>query len=398
MQRLTNEMNFAESTFVLPAETPGTDIRMRIFTPAREMPMAGHPTVGTTFALAHERRDRAGSRALGVRLEHRPDAGGAELEGRRAATWRGWIRARRHFRPPGTPGRGRCSTPSAPIAPRGRPPGWPVEEASCGAAFFYVPLATRAAVDACEPDGAAMRRLQSAFAGAHVGVFVFSAEPGGDGATVYSRMFAPEAGVVEDPATGSASGPLGGYLVRHGIVPPSPGVDIVSAQGVKMGRPSRLHVRVEALDAGGGHPRARRRAGRAGGRGHVDVVNVTASSRRHLDAVKSLRSLEESAASPDRLRDRAGDISGREALDGPAGAVAAVAQAIVQPVGAALPELHRRRRDDVAAPVRRPRHVAAGNRAAASASRRSSTARPGMTRLCGDAQAPSRLSSGRDAK
>ncbi len=54
MQRLTNEMNFAESTFVLPAETAGTDIRMRIFTPAREMPMAGHPTVGTTFALADQ--------------------------------------------------------------------------------------------------------------------------------------------------------------------------------------------------------------------------------------------------------------------------------------------------------------------------------------------------------
>ena len=54
MQRLTNEMNFAESTFLLPAEIAGTDIRMRIFTPAREMPMAGHPTVGTTFALAHD--------------------------------------------------------------------------------------------------------------------------------------------------------------------------------------------------------------------------------------------------------------------------------------------------------------------------------------------------------
>ena len=74
----------------------------------------------------------------------------------------------------------------------------------------------------------------------------FSVEPGADGATVYSRMFAPEAGVVEDPATGGASGPLGGYLVRHGLVAPSAAGDIVSAQGVKMGRPSRLRVRVEA--------------------------------------------------------------------------------------------------------------------------------------------------------
>jgi trans-2,3-dihydro-3-hydroxyanthranilate isomerase len=109
-----------------------------------------------------------------------------------------------------------------------------------------VPLATRAAVDACDPDGAKMRRLTSAFPGNSIGVFVFSAEPGDDGATVYSRMFAPEAGVVEDPATGGASGPLGGYLVRHGLVPLSAADDIVSAQGVKMGRPSRIRVRVEA--------------------------------------------------------------------------------------------------------------------------------------------------------
>ena len=85
----------------------------------------------------------------------------------------------------------------------------------------------------------------SAFAGAHVGVFVFSAEPGPDGATVYSRMFAPEAGVVEDPATGGASGPLGGYLVRHGVVPLAGAGTIVSAQGVKMGRPSRLLAQME---------------------------------------------------------------------------------------------------------------------------------------------------------
>ena len=54
MQAITREMNFSECTFVLPAETPGTDVRMRIFTPGSELPMAGHPTIGTTFALAHE--------------------------------------------------------------------------------------------------------------------------------------------------------------------------------------------------------------------------------------------------------------------------------------------------------------------------------------------------------
>jgi trans-2,3-dihydro-3-hydroxyanthranilate isomerase len=74
------------------------------------------------------------------------------------------------------------------------------------------------------------------------GVFVFSPEAGADGATVYSRMI----GAMEDPATGSASGPLGCYLVRYGIVPPDKAGAIVSAQGVKMNRPSRVHIRIDA--------------------------------------------------------------------------------------------------------------------------------------------------------
>ncbi|MBP7778157.1 MAG: PhzF family phenazine biosynthesis protein [Acidobacteria bacterium] len=244
MQTLTNEMNFAESTFVLPAEAADTDVRMRIFTPAREMPMAGHPTIGTTFALASLGVIPRGRARWVFGLNVGPTAVALEWgdDGLTAA----WMdQGRPEFRQTGAPGG------DVVAAINGDPAAWaatglPVEEASCGAPFFYVPLSTRAAVDACHPDSAKMRRLQSAFPEGHVGVFVFTAEPGPDGATVYSRMFAPEAGVVEDPATGGASGPLGGYLVRHGIVPVAAGQSIVSAQGVKMGRPSRLHVRVEA--------------------------------------------------------------------------------------------------------------------------------------------------------
>jgi len=244
MQTITNEMNFAESTFVLPAEAEGTDIRMRIFTPAREMPMAGHPTIGTTFALASLGVIPPGRArwVFGLNVGPTPVALEWGGDGLRMA----WMdQGRPEFRPSGVPGADVVAAING-DADAWAATGLPVEEASCGAAFFYVPLATRAAVDACDPDGARVRRLASAFAGAHVGVFVFSAEPGPDGATVYSRMFAPEAGVVEDPATGGASGPLGGYLVRHGVVPLSAADAIVSAQGVKMGRPSRIHVRVEA--------------------------------------------------------------------------------------------------------------------------------------------------------
>lgn len=244
MQTLTNEMNFAESTFVLPAEAAGTDVRMRIFTPAREMPMAGHPTIGTTFALAALGVIPHGASrwVFGLNVGPTPVALEWGTEGLATA----WMdQGTPVFRAPGTPGVAVVDAVNGDQAAWAAT-GLPVEEASCGAPFFYVPFATRAAVDACDPDGAKMRRLRSAFPEGHVGVFVFSVEPGADGATVYSRMFAPEAGVVEDPATGGASGPLGGYLVRHGLVPPSAAHDIVSAQGVKMGRPSRLRVRVEA--------------------------------------------------------------------------------------------------------------------------------------------------------
>jgi len=249
MQRLTQEMNFAESTFLLPAESSETDIRMRIFTPAREMPMAGHPTVGTTFALADRGDIAAGRERWVFGLNIGPTAVALEWAGDRLET--AWMdQGRPEFRAPVAPVDAVLAAINADRA-AWQGTGWPIEEGSCGNAFVYVPLATRAAVDACEPDIAAMRRIRSAFPGGHVGVFVFSAEGGGDGAAVYCRMFAPDAGVVEDPATGSAGGPLGGYLARHGVVATATDSDIVSAQGVKMGRPSRLRIRVQSSPTGG---------------------------------------------------------------------------------------------------------------------------------------------------
>ena len=115
---------------------------------------------------------------------------------------------------------------------------------SCGVPFLFVPLTTRSAV-----DSAAMNReaLDGLFAAAKTdahGVFLFSTEVRGERATAYSRMFAPEIGVTEDPATGIASGPLGCYLVRHGLVPAGKADAMLSLQGVKMGRPSHVHISI----------------------------------------------------------------------------------------------------------------------------------------------------------
>ncbi|MBE3134722.1 MAG: PhzF family phenazine biosynthesis protein, partial [Acidobacteria bacterium] len=120
---------------------------------------------------------------------------------------------------------------------------------SCGVPFLMVPLATRAAVDAAGLDRGGLGRLCQVLGVASVEVFLFSTEPAGDDATAYSRMFAPGLGVSEDPATGAASGPLGCYLVRHGLVAPGDAERIVSLQGVQMGRPSRIHIAIEGTAA-----------------------------------------------------------------------------------------------------------------------------------------------------
>jgi len=242
MQALAREMNFSESTFILPPESPGTDVRMRIFTPGLELPMAGHPTIGSTFALAHLGVIPTGRDAFVFGLGVGPTR--VEL------AWRGdqlsfaWMDQRPpEFRPPASPATdiiGAAGVDPGAVAATGLP----VEEISCGTAFIFVPVATRAAVDAAEPDIARMKGLKSAFPGGHTAVFVFSTEPVDPAVTVYSRMFAPGFGVAEDPATGGASGPLGSYLVKHGLVPRERTGDMVSLQGVKMGRPSRIHMRI----------------------------------------------------------------------------------------------------------------------------------------------------------
>jgi trans-2,3-dihydro-3-hydroxyanthranilate isomerase len=242
MQAITREMNFSECTFLLPAEVPGTDVRMRIFTPGAELPMAGHPTIGTTFALAHEGVIAAGRERWVFGLGVGPTP--VELtwsDGKLSFAWM-------DQRPPEY--REPASSRVEIIRAAGVDPdavdstGLPVEEISCGAAFSFIPVRTRAAVDAAEPDTAALRRLKSAFPGGHVGVFLFSTEPVDPSVVAYSRMFAPSQGIVEDPATGGASGPLGSYLVKHGLVDRDQAQDMVSLQGVAMGRPSRIHMRI----------------------------------------------------------------------------------------------------------------------------------------------------------
>ena len=247
MQAVAREMNCSETTFLVPPSRPDCVARVRIFTPAREIPFAGHPTIGTAWVLATEKRLPHGT----ARFNLEEGIGPVEvmLEGDPARPSLLWMRhGGARFGPELTNRAGFARALG--LAETDLLPGQPIRTGATGSAFLYIPLKDRAAVDRARLDVPALLAAQGE--GPKVGVFVFAPDPPGGTvgkATVYSRMFAPHtSGIPEDPATGSASGPLGAYLVERRLVAPVPTVDIVSEQGTRMGRPSFVHIRVGTND------------------------------------------------------------------------------------------------------------------------------------------------------
>jgi trans-2,3-dihydro-3-hydroxyanthranilate isomerase len=232
LQPLAKEMAFSETVYVLPAEADG-HARIRIFTPTSELPFAGHPVLGSAFVLGAplqlgEIRLETGSGVVPVVLER---------EGARIVF-------------------GRMSQPV---------PEWelfqqseevekllgihselPVELYNLGPTHAYFALGSEEEVAALEPDFGALARLTDAC------ISCFA----GSGMSWKTRMFAPSSGVAEDPATGSAAGPLAIHLARHGLIPFGEQIEI--SQGAELGRPSKLYAtvwgtpeRIERVEVGG---------------------------------------------------------------------------------------------------------------------------------------------------
>ena len=214
MQAIAKELNLPETVFVLPAEKDG-DQRVRIFTPARELPFAGHPTVGCAYVLA------AGT-DTDLRLE--------ETVGTLTVTVRDGFSEMEQPLPTFEAVADRAAVAaSLSLETADLNAALPIEIGSSGNRFMFVAVTGLDAVKRASPRG-----LTEA-------AYVFTTETVERGSTVHGRMYAPWQGIAEDPATGSANGPLGVYLVRHGL---SDGKAIVSEQGYEMGRPSLLYIRV----------------------------------------------------------------------------------------------------------------------------------------------------------
>lgn len=243
MQAIAKEMNFSESTFVLPPQEEETDVRVRIFTPGAELPMAGHPTIGTAFALARagaiaRDRDRV---VFGLGVGPTPvDLTWASDD--LSFAWMTQLAPR--FGPEldvADAAAAALRLPAAAVTATGLP----VQLVSCGVPYLIVPLRSRADVDAAAVDEAAYARLTTEAGIGREALYLFTTQSGPeDSATVYTRMFAPGLGIAEDPATGSAAGPLGCYLLAQAVLDPEKAATIMNLQGVRIGRPSVIHTAV----------------------------------------------------------------------------------------------------------------------------------------------------------
>ena len=242
MLAIAREMNLSESVFLLRPRRTDCAARIRIFTPGRELPFAGHPTVGTAWVLANEGLAPAGPRFM-IEEEIGPVA--VELEGERRAPSFVWMNHRDATFGPEVRDRDGVA------AALGLKPDelltTPIQSGTTGNAFLYVALRDSATVDRAVLDPQRLADAAPAEAEAGMGVFILA--PDGP-SRVYSRMFAPAHGVAEDPATGSASGALGAYAVRHGIITGRGSLRMVSEQGTWMGHQSFVHITLEARDDG----------------------------------------------------------------------------------------------------------------------------------------------------
>ena len=266
MQRVANEFNLSETSFVLPSESAvktavNAAVRARYFTPTQELPMAGHPSVGTVFALAN-RGNFTAQDEVTLTLNVGPVQMTLERQGDELK--RVWMNQ-------GVPELSETFDRAQVAAALGLSegelePDLPVQLGSAGNPFLLVPVRS---LDALARAQVSLPELAELLRGEHRAVFAFTrhtsesdvrarmltakvTEQKTDEAVpnIRARMLGAALGVYEDPATGSAHGPLGAYLAAHTDILPGDKGEFISHQGVEMGRRSELFVRLERTNSG----------------------------------------------------------------------------------------------------------------------------------------------------
>jgi trans-2,3-dihydro-3-hydroxyanthranilate isomerase len=235
MQTIAREFNLSETVFVFPPADKQHRAKLRIFTPARELPFAGHPTVGTAVLLG--RIDGGGEHSFTLEenvglvpcrvKSSGADSGGASFDIPR-------LPAKTDDPPDAATIAAALGISAADIGLGALAP----ERWSAGNPFTIVPVSGLAAIGRCRPD---LARFEAAFGGNFAAPFVICRETAEAGHDFHTRMFAPGAGISEDPATGSAAAAFAGYLAAHGGY--ADGEHLVRIeQGYEMGRPSLMEL------------------------------------------------------------------------------------------------------------------------------------------------------------
>jgi trans-2,3-dihydro-3-hydroxyanthranilate isomerase len=242
MQALAREMNFSESTFVLPSDLPEAARRVRIFTPAEELPMAGHPTVGTAWVLA-ARGDlplTGDTTEATLALEIGPVALQIDSEGGQPSFV--WMS---HRRPEFGPVRSDADAVAQALGATAADlrHDLPIQVVSTGLPYLFVPFRSLEGIGRCRPNRTALAGLYSS--DTPLAVYLFTMETTTPDVFVHGRMFAPHVvDIPEDPATGSAAAPMAAYMSRYGLAPGGPEARFICEQGIEVGRPSRIHMEV----------------------------------------------------------------------------------------------------------------------------------------------------------
>jgi len=249
LQQVAREMNLSETVFVFPPSDPAAVVKIRIFTPTQEIPFAGHPVIGTFFVLGMTTRLELREPLTRVLQECNLGLFPVELHTRNGTILRVVMSQPKPQFLDVVDNRDdlfsiakALGVAKEQITDTRRP----VQVVSTGLPVMIVPMRTLTAVRSIIPDVSAVAALCQQY-GAN-GMMVYSTMTVEQQSTVHTRMFAPLIGIIEDPATGSASGALGAYLVQNGVVEVGPMTEIIAEQGYEIERPSRILIQVESED------------------------------------------------------------------------------------------------------------------------------------------------------
>jgi len=253
MQLLTKEMNLSETTFVLPASKgSGADFRVRIFVPDKEIPYAGHPTLGTFYVLAREGRIKLKGPLTTVKMESIAGVMPVEIHSvggkiTKVVTVQNKPEFGRIYRDK----EAELLAEAVTLDPTDLNPKTPPQLVSTGLPWVIMPVKDRKAVEKASGNAATFAEASGLMPKDVADIYVTCLDPVDGSSTTHSRgLSLVNKNIVEDPATGSASGCLGAYLVHWKLVPVEKVTKITNEQGYEIGRPSKIDIKVGTSRSG----------------------------------------------------------------------------------------------------------------------------------------------------